>query len=249
MRIALIGTGNLATHLVKAVEKCPQVECVQWIGRRSEPPINFENIRYFTDYQHTIKTDICLLAVSDDAIPSFAQQLKEIDTLVAHTSGAISLKALKPVRRKGVFYPLQSFIHNLAVDWGKIPICVQAESNEDTQTLESLACLLSKEVHNITEQQRLHLHTAAVFANNFCNHLLNTSQQISEKAALPFSLLHPLIKETFERSLTHKAKQVQTGPAVRNDIKTQKKHLAILSEKEAELYRSLSKSIFNTHNS
>lgn len=249
MRIALIGTGNLAIHLVKAVEKCPQVECVQWIGRRREPPTNFQNIRYFTDYQHTIKTDICLIAVSDDAIPPIAKELKDTDALVAHTAGAVSIKALETIARKGVFYPLQSFIHNLAVDWNKIPICLEAENQDDMQMLKSLAHLLSKEVHEISEQQRLHLHTAAVFTNNFCNHLLDTSQQISEKAALPFSLLHPLIKETFERSLAHKAKQVQTGPAKRNDLKTQEKHLAILSEKEAELYRILSQSIFNTHNS
>lgn len=249
MRIALIGTGNLAIHLVKAFEKCPQVDCVQWIGRKATPPFTSNKTPYFAKYQHTIQNDICLIAVSDDAIPPIAKELKDTDALVAHTAGAVTIKALETIPRKGVFYPLQSFIHNLAVDWNKIPICLEAENQDDMKILKSLARLLSKEVHEISEQQRLHLHTAAVFANNFCNHLLDTSQQIFEKTALPFSLLHPLIKETFERGLTHKAKQVQTGPAKRNDLKTQEKHLAILSEKEAELYRSLSKSIFNTHNS
>lgn len=248
-RIALIGTGNLAIHLVKAFEKCPQIECVQWIGRKALPPLNSNKTPYFSEYQLTIQTDICLIAVSDDAIGSIAQQFKNIDALVAHTAGAVSLSTLAPIPRKGVFYPLQSFIHNLAVDWGKIPICVEAENQEDTQLLKSLAHLLSKEVYEISEQQRLHLHTAAVFANNFCNHLLNTSQQITSKAEVPFSLLHPLISQTFQRTFEQKASQIQTGPAKRNNLETQEKHLAILSEKEAELYRILSQSIFNTHKS
>lgn len=249
MRIALIGTGNLAIHLVKAFEKCPQIECVQWIGRKATPLITSYKTPYFAKYQHDIQTDICLIAVSDDAIPSIAKELKDTDALVAHTAGAVSIKALETIPRKGVFYPLQSFIEHHAIDWNKIPICLEAENQDDMQMLKSLAHLLSKEVHEISEQQRLHLHTAAVFANNFCNHLLNTSQQITTKAEVPFSLLHPLISETFKRVLAYQASQIQTGPAKRNDLKTQEKHLSILSEKEAELYRILSQSIFNTHNS
>lgn len=249
MRIALIGTGNLAIHLLKAFEKCPQISCVQWIGRKAEPPITSNKTPYFVEYQHDIQNDICLIAVSDDAIQPIAQQLKDNDTLVAHTAGAVSLGTLAPLPRKGVFYPLQSFMQHLTVEWSSIPICVEAENQEDTLLLKSLAHLLSKEVHEISEQQRLNLHTAAVFANNFCNHLLNTSQQITTKAEVPFSLLHPLISETFKRTFVQKASQIQTGPAIRNDLETQKKHLALLSDKEAELYRSLSQSIFNTHNS
>ena len=249
MRVALIGTGNLAIHLVKAFEKHQQITCVQWIGRKITPPISVSEIPYFTKYQRGIQADVCLIAVSDDAIKTIASQLHGIDTLVAHTAGAVSLQELKPILRKGVFYPLQSFIEKLHVDWNKIPICIEAETQEDSQLLKSLAFTLSKEVHEISEQQRLQLHTAAVFANNFCNHLLYTSQKITAKAKLSFSLLHPLIQETFDRSKTHQMSQMQSGPAKRNDLKTQEKHLVQLTEREAELYRSLSKSISNTYNS
>jgi len=60
--------------------------------------------------------------------------------------------------------------------------------------------------------------------------------------------LHPLLKETFERSFLTRATDLQTGPAKRNDTLTQHKHLSVLSKKDAELYRILSQSIFNTHN-
>jgi len=248
MRIALIGTGNLATHLVKAFEKSNDIDCVQWVGRKTTPHLELSRTPYFTQFQKSIDTDVCLVAVSDDQITHVAHQLKDIDILVAHTAGAISTNALEPIIRKGVFYPLQSFLQNTIVNWDDIPICIEATNRSDEHLLKTLANSLSKQVHTITQSQRLHLHAAAVFANNFCNHLLGISQNLTEKSGLPFAILEPLIRETFERSFSQSTLSVQTGPAKRNDLKTQDKHLALLSEKEVELYRSLSQTIFNTHN-
>ena len=248
MRIALIGTGNLAIHLVHALEKCNAVELVQWIGRNETPPKQIPNTPYFTRYQQNIDVDLCLISVTDDAISSVAQQLKESDVLVAHTAGAVSMGELKTLKRKGVFYPLQSFKETIPVDWSTVPICIEATNSEDLELLTKLASQLSENVHQISESQRLQLHTAAVFANNFCNHIISISQNIAAKAALPFSVLHPLIQETFKRSFSNKAFALQTGPAKRNDTLTQQKHLSVLSEEDAELYRILSQSIFNTHN-
>ena len=248
MRIALIGTGNLAIHLVHALETCNATQLVQWIGRKNTPPRQNLNTPYFTQYQQNIDADLCLIAIADDAIASTAEQLINSDVLVAHTAGAVSIDELKPLKRKGVFYPLQSFKKNAPLDWSTIPICIEATHGDDVILLEKLASQLSGSVHQITESQRLQLHTAAVFTNNFCNHLLGIGQSITTKAALPFSLLHPIIRDTFEQSFASQAVALQTGPAKRNDIRTQQKHLSVLSEADAELYRILSKSIFNTHN-
>lgn len=247
MRIALIGTGNLACHLATILESCNATRLVQWIGRKNTPPKEVPNIPYYTKYQQDIDADLCLVAITDDAIPHVAEQLKTIDTLVAHTAGAVSIDALKPIKRRGVFYPLQSFRKELNVAWNNTPICLEATKPNDEKILKELAAYLSESVHVITENQRLQLHTAAVFSNNFCNHLLGISQEISHKAALPFSLLHPIIRETFERTFLHAATALQTGPAKRNDLATKQKHLSVLSEKDAELYRILSQSIFNTN--
>ncbi len=248
MRIALIGTGNLAVHLIKAFETCNDTQLVQWIGRKKTPPKQILNAPYFTHYQQNINSDLCLVAISDDEISSVAKQLKDIDVFVAHTAGAVSMDELNPVKRKGVFYPLQSFKESFPVNWSSIPICIEATHTEDVKLLRKLASQLSENVHQITEHQRLQLHTAAVFSNNFCNHLLGVSQNITSKAALPFSILHPIIRETFERSFSNQASELQTGPAKRNDTITQQKHQSVLSADDAELYRIISQSIFNTYN-
>ena len=249
MHIALIGTGNLATHLAFALSKCEKVCVNQWIGRTSTPPKNIKNIPYFNHFQDNLDVDICIVAVSDDAVEEVAAKLAKTKALVVHTAGALSKNVLSPIQRKGVFYPLQSFLKDTAVSWNEIPICLEADKPDDLRLLYTLAAHLTKEIHPINEQQRLKIHTAAVFANNFGNHLLGISQHLVANAELPATILKPLVSETFKRSFLNHPFENQTGPAKRNDKASQKKHLNVLSDDEAEVYKILSKSILNTHNS
>ena len=246
MRIALFGTGNLATHFIKAFKGLEAISCVQWIGRK-ENLARANTTPYFNRFQNDIEVDICILAISDDHISEVAQSFTT-NALVIHTAGAQSIDVLAPHKRNGVFYPLQSFSQDQKLSWENIPICLETKYSTDLDMLEKLARQLSNEVHYVTTKQRLHLHAAAVFANNFCNHLLGISQEITSNAALPHTLLHPIIKETLSRSLNFDAAKNQTGPAKRNDIKTQSKHIDILTAEETVLYRALSQSIYKTHN-
>ena len=245
MRIALFGTGNLATHFLNVFERLEAISCVQWIGRHKNPPA-VNTTPYFNSFQNEIEVDICILAISDDYIVEVAQSFNT-DALVVHTAAARSLDELAPHKRRGVLYPLQSFVKELNINWENIPICLESNDENDLCILEKLAQKLSDEVHVVNTKQRLKLHTAAVFANNFCNHLLGISQNIISEIGLPHALLHPIIKETLSRSLHSNARKHQSGPAKRNDINTQSKHIDILTADQATLYLALSQSIYKTH--
>jgi len=43
------------------------------------------------------------------------------------------------------------------------------------------------------------LHVAAVYVNNFVNHLYQMGSEICEDHSVPFEILKPLIKETAEK--------------------------------------------------
>ena len=69
---------------------------------------------------------------------------------------------------------------------------------------------------------------AAVLINNFTNHLFLEAAEICKNNSLPFELLKPIIKETFEKLEILSPKNAQTGPAIRRDKKTINKHLKLI---------------------
>ncbi|NJN34896.1 MAG: DUF2520 domain-containing protein [Saprospiraceae bacterium] len=88
------------------------------------------------------------------------------------------------------------------------------------------------------------LHIAAVFVNNFTNHLFKIGHDIIEENGFPFEVLKPLIAETVKKISFHNPADVQTGPAQRGDKNTIEKHLNFLEKTEySEIYTVLTKKI------
>ena len=85
---------------------------------------------------------------------------------------------------------------------------------------------------------------AAVFVNNFSNHLFLIGEKICKENNIPFKTLYPLIFETFEKIKLFSPKDIQTGPAVRGDIDTILEHIDLLDDpKLKNIYMSLTESI------
>ena len=86
---------------------------------------------------------------------------------------------------------------------------------------------------------------AAVFVNNFTNHLYKIGNDICKESKVPFEILQPLIKETASKIEHLSPKKAQTGPAIRNDKKTIQNHLNLLNQNQQKIYKTLTKSIQN----
>ena len=150
--------------------------------------------------------------------------------------------------RKGVFYPLQTFSKNSLVAFKEIPICIEASVTSDLKILKELGESLSEKVIEINSEERSKLHLAAVFVNNFTNYLYRISNEILAESKLPFDLLKPLIAETARKIETLSPKDVQTGPAKRNDLKTIEKHLYLLKDSPyKQLYQQLTEAIQSSY--
>ena len=94
--------------------------------------------------------------------------------------------------------------------------------------------------------QRKKLHIAAVFVNNFVNHLYRIGEDICEANEIPFEILHPLITETAAKINKLSPKEAQTGPAKRNDAKTIAAHKEDLPIDLKEIYSLLTQAITKT---
>lgn len=246
----IIGSGNVAYHLIDEILKHDELEINQVYARDSKklPSEWTKKLTICQDIGQLKPADITLISVSDHAIHEISTNLPFDNQLVVHTSGTTALTALSARNRRGVFYPLQTFSKDKAVDFINIPICLEAENSNDLETLQKLAQVLSKTVHLIDSEQRKAIHVAAVFVNNFTNHLYTIAEDICQEHAVPDKILQPLLQETIAKLEKLTPKEAQTGPAVRFDQETIDAHIELINnELTQEIYQKLTQSIQSYH--
>ncbi len=231
INVVFLGFGNVNSHLLNTLHGTDKITVNQVFNRNYIKMISpFENISFTDDLSKLEEGDIYIIGIPDDAISSFSDSLPFQNKLVVHTSGGVAMDALSSKNRRGIFYPLQTFSKTRKVDFKNIPICIEAENPKDLDLLRRLGETISENVVEIPSEKRAKLHLAAVFVNNFTNHLYQIGSKILKEEDLPFDLLKPLISETASKIETLSPEEAQTGPAKRNDIKTIEKHLHLLGD-------------------
>jgi predicted short-subunit dehydrogenase-like oxidoreductase (DUF2520 family) len=247
IKVVIIGSGNVAQHIIKVMQTAVNINLVQ-VFARNKNSVNhlITEDKTTSDYNDIKEADVYIISVNDNVINEVSSQLPFKNKLVVHTSGSSELSVLDAKNRKGVFYPLQTFSKDKEIDFTSIPLCLEAENDEDFKMLENLAQLISENVFAISSEQRKSLHVAAVFVCNFVNHMYTIGNKICKEHNVPFEILQPLIIETANKITSLKPEEAQTGPALRNDTKTINKHLEFLQDSNyQELYKLLTQSIQN----
>lgn len=249
LKVILIGTGNISKFLFDVLSDQPAVAIVQVLGRSEKALEHFRGRTAVSiDFREIKEADVYILAISDEAVGEVAHRLEIGSGLLVHTAGSIPMEVLPAGMRRGVLYPLQTLSGILPDKMMDIPMCIEASEEEDYPILEKLAHSISKRVERVNSDQRKHLHLAAVFANNFSNHLFLLSAEICEEHGVDFDLIRPLIRESCTKVMSQSPYDAQTGPARRGDNKTMNAHLEMLrSPRLKEIYELLSKSIQNTY--
>jgi predicted short-subunit dehydrogenase-like oxidoreductase (DUF2520 family) len=245
IKVVLIGSGNVAQHLISSFVKNKAIDLVQVFSRQKESVSQLlDSQKIIENLVELVEANLYILAVSDDSIAEVSSQLPFENRLVVHTAGSVSINFLDQKNRRGVFYPLQTFSKNRTVNFSEIPICLETELDADFEILEKVAKALSNQVFKINETQRQALHVSAVFANNFVNHLYQISNAICTENNIPFEVLKPLILETANKVMSLSPSEAQTGPAVRNDTQSIERHLSFLTnENQVKIYKILTQSI------
>jgi predicted short-subunit dehydrogenase-like oxidoreductase (DUF2520 family) len=205
MKIVLIGRGRLATNLERALLSASH-------------EVMSINSRTLEGLPQT--ADVFVIAVKDSALPDVIRETTKgrDNQLFVHTAGSMQLSLFEGcTSRYGVFYPMQTFSKERLTDFTEIPLFLEANSTEAMDTLQALAGSISRNVFQLTTEERKYLHLAAVFACNFTNHCYDMAATILEQHGLPFSVMLPLIDETASKVHELHPRQAQTGPAVRYD--------------------------------
>jgi predicted short-subunit dehydrogenase-like oxidoreductase (DUF2520 family) len=256
MTITIIGTGNVAFHLGKRLTQ-QGIKIDQIIGRDPQKALWLADIlgaTWTTAFaQINTTSDLYIIAVNDGAIEDVAMKLAPnlAHAFVVHTSGTTPSTVLKPYFSSfGTLWPLQTFSLTSQPDFERIPIFINStqkgtpeeKSGQAPQYpsdfLRKIAEKISPRVFDLSDEDKMTLHLAAVFVNNFTNHLFKVGAEIVQKQQLPFDVLLPLIEETVNKIRHNAPDAMQTGPARRGDDKTIDRHLEFL-EKNAPQHELL----------
>lgn len=254
MKIVLIGAGNLATNLGKALLDAGH-DIMQVYSRTMEsasalaiqvggaPVTDIDRVSY--------DADVYIIAVKDSVIADIVPELcKGRQTKVfLHTAGSVAMDVFEGMAlHYGVLYPMQTFSMHKQVNFNEIPCFVEGNDEYTFETVNNLANSISERVYLLSSDARKYLHLAAVFACNFVNHCYEISSEILEKHNIPFDVMLPLIDETANKVHSLSPKDAQTGPAVRYDENIIRRQAEILKENHMfkQIYECMSLSIHHT---
>ena len=231
MRIALIGRGRVATHLLKALQLAGH-EVISVNSRTLE--------------ELPMTADIYILSVKDSALQDVIRNAAKgrEGQLFVHTAGSMSLDLFRGCcTRYGVLYPMQTFSLDREVDFREIPLFIEASDAASLKQIRVLADSVSQHVYELSTADRRYLHLAAVFACNFANHCYTLAADVLAQKGLPFDVMLPLIDETARKVHELHPMDAQTGPAVRGDQNVLAAQSALLDGRMRTIYNLMSESI------
>lgn len=251
MKVILIGAGNLATHLGKAIFAAGH-DVVQVFSRTMQSAtalaseVGAQPVSDISDVRSD--ADLYVVSVKDSAIVELIPVLcKGKETKVfLHTAGSIPMDVFQGMAlHYGVLYPMQTFSKQREVDFSQIPCFIEANDEHALQLIGDVAHQVSSRVYHLASEDRKYLHLSAVFACNFVNHCYALSQEILEEHGIPFDVMLPLIDETAAKVHELDPKDAQTGPAVRYDENVLRAQGALLKSNPQmkDIYDRMSMSI------
>jgi predicted short-subunit dehydrogenase-like oxidoreductase (DUF2520 family) len=180
--------------------------------------------------------ELVLLCVPDGAIAEVARSI-ERGPWIGHVSGATSLSALDPHRRRFSVHPLQTFTRARGPEQlDGAYAAVTAEFDEGRAVAVELAETLGLRPFRLADEDRALYHAGAAVASNFLVTLRRVAGRLVEDAGAPPEALDPLMRRTIENGFE------LTGPIARGDWATVDAHVRAIRARRPEyepLYHAL----------
>jgi len=255
-KVVIIGCGNVAWHIAKHLQALKKYQ-VSVYNHKANPLLNEFKTKLKCRVEISLDAviddaSLYIICVTDKYIAKVAENLsiKNPNAILLHTSGSAKIQELgSRIHNVGVFYPLQTFSKEAAINWTKVPIIVESVNRDSEHSILYFADMFSATVISLDYKNRLKLHLAAVLVNNFTNALYVSAFDLinrdSTSKDLNFEILLPLIEQTTEKIKTLEPRAAQTGPAKRRDESVMEKHLDLISKQNdlKKIYKQLSKLI------
>ena len=167
-----------------------------------------------------------------------------------HTSGSFeSEKFEKITKRWGCLYPLQTISKTKEVNWKNVQFFTECAQENDYLKMSTFCEKAGFIYQYANSEKRKQLHIAAVVSNNFTYHLLSLVKAHCLKNNIDYNQLRHLLEQSIENVTKENPFVLQTGPAVRKDIKLIEKQLSMLKNEHElkEIYDLFTRQIIQKH--
>lgn len=197
--------------------------------------------------------EVILLAVRDDGVASAAAELAAGGAVgpghvVLHLSGVLDHTALAAVSDQGAavgsLHPLQALSDPQSAPERLRGAMAAVEGDERAvERASSLAASIGLRPIHIPAAEKARYHAGAVFASNYLVVVATLADRLFARAGVPDDArvegVTALMDGTLDNVRRYGPARALTGPVVRGDAATVRRHLAILTSEEAEVYRTL----------
>lgn len=251
MKVVLIGAGNVATHLGKALFSAGH-DILQVFSRTAANAqrLAVEVGASATDSLDALTTsgDVYVFSVKDSVLAELVPRVCKgrERAVMLHTAGSMPLSVFEGMAwHYGVLYPMQTFSKQRSVNFAEVPCFTEASDEAAEACLHELTASLGCPAYPLSSADRVYLHLSAVWACNFVNHCYSVASDILTRHGIPFSVMLPLIDETARKVHELTPQEAQTGPAVRYDENVIRAQAALLKGNPLlrDLYDRMSLSI------
>jgi predicted short-subunit dehydrogenase-like oxidoreductase (DUF2520 family) len=175
--------------------------------------------------------------------------------IALHSSGVLSSDELGPLRRRGArvasLHPLMTFVPGVAPALAGVPFAVEGDSSA-VRVARRIVAKLGGESFVIAKKDKAMYHAWGTFSSPLLTALLAMSERVAEAGGVPRARARrwvvPIVRQTVENYAQQGAARGFSGPIVRGDTATVRKHLLVLRAVPAarEIYLALARSALRT---
>jgi predicted short-subunit dehydrogenase-like oxidoreductase (DUF2520 family) len=201
-----------------------------------------------------INAKVVWFCVPDGVIAEAAEKLKASSDwagkVALHSSGALTSDELNILRQNGAavasVHPMMTFVQGSQPPLREVPFAIEGDAKA-VRAARKIVKRLGGKAYSIRREQKAAYHAWATFASPLLTALLATAERVAAGAGVKAKgarrRVLPMLKQTLVNYETLGAAGGFSGPIVRGDIETVKRHLEVLGGTPAarEVYQSLAR--------
>jgi predicted short-subunit dehydrogenase-like oxidoreductase (DUF2520 family) len=191
--------------------------------------------------KESLDSDMVWLTVPDDEIAPVARLLAKSqdwkNKIVFHSSGALTSEELAPLRKLGArtasVHPMMTFVRGAAPEMAGVSFALEGDASA-VRVAREIVEDLGANGFVIDKRKKVLYHAFGSFASPLVVALLDSMEQVALAAGIRRGdikpIMVPLLWQTLRNYFKKDAASAFSGPLVRGDVATIKRHLAELKQ-------------------